>query len=230
MINGIKRLLKISILKKRNKGKSVKLNIRCNPGLHCSFGGYNKIGANTAFEGKIGFGSYIGQNCSINGCIGKYCSISHNVVTLIGSHPSHGFVSTSPCFYSAKKQNGLKFVDHEKYTENRYADKENKYGVIIGNDVWIGYGATILGGVTIGDGAIIGSRAFINRDVPPYAIVVGIPGKIIGYRFSNDIIEFLQRLKWWDRPEKWIRENADLFENAELLIKRIGEQMDETTS
>lgn len=91
MINGIKRLLKISILKKRNKGKSVKLNIRCNPGLHCSFGGYNKIGANTAFEGKIGFGSYIGQNCSINGCIGKYCSISHNVVTLIGSHPSHDY-------------------------------------------------------------------------------------------------------------------------------------------
>ena len=230
MINEIKRVIKLAILMILHGSKSVKLDIRCNPSLHSSFDGYNKIGAHTAFEGKIGFGSYLGENCSINASIGKYCSISHNVVTLIGSHPTHGYVSTSPCFYSTNKQNGLKYVNSEKYSENNYADVDNKYGVIIGNDVWIGYGATLLGGVKIGDGAIIGARAFINKDVPPYAIVAGIPGEVIGFRFSSDIINYLLKLKWWDKPEKWIRDNADSFENVELLIKRVGDTFNETSS
>ena len=230
MFNEIKRVIKIGLLLKRNKAKSIKLSIHCNPSLHCTFGGFNRIGAFTAFEGAIGYGSYLGENCSINGSIGKYCSIGHNVVTLIGNHPTHIFVSTSPCFYSTKKQNGLSYVDHEKYDENRYADVDNQYGIIIGNDVWVGYGATLIGGITIGDGAIIGSRAFVNKSVPPYAIVAGIPGKIIGYRFDDETIKYLQELEWWNKPIEWIKSNADYFENVELLMKHIGDRIDEATN
>ena len=82
---------------------------------------------------------------------------------------------------------------------------DNKGDIIIGNDVWIGYEAVILSGVTIGDGAIIGTRAVVTKDVPPYAIVGGVPAKTIRKRFSDDTISALLKIKWWDWPEERIR-------------------------
>ena len=75
---------------------------------------------------------------------------------------------------------------------------DNKGDIVIGNDVWIGYEAVILSGVTIGDGAIIGTRAVVTKDVPPYTIVGGIPAKPIRRRFSDEDIKFLCEIKWWD--------------------------------
>ena len=84
---------------------------------------------------------------------------------------------------------------------------DNKGDIVIGNDVWIGYKAIILAGVKIGDGAIIGTRALVTKDVPAYSIVGGVPAKIIRKRFSEDIINELEILKWWDWPKKKIAQN-----------------------
>ena len=145
----------------------------------------------------------------------------HDVKVLIGTHPSHIFVSTSPVFYSLCKQNGTTFVNRQKFKEIVYADEGKKYGVIIGNDVWIGAGAVLLGGVEIGDGAIISAGAYVKEDIPPYNIFAGQPARRIGQRFTDTRIEWLISLKWWNKSLKWIRNNADSFENIEEFSKKI---------
>lgn len=82
---------------------------------------------------------------------------------------------------------------------------DNKGDIIIGNDVWIGYDAVIMAGVTIGDGAIIGTRAVVTKDVAPYSIVGGVPAREIRKRFAPEVVERLRELKWWDWPEEKIR-------------------------
>lgn len=93
----------------------------------------------------------------------------------------------------------------------------SKGPIVVGNDVWIGRRAMILSGVEIGDGAIIGAGAVVAKNVPPFAVVVGNPGKVVKYRFDADDIELLLSLKWWDWPE------AKLFEHKELLMGSSGE-------
>ena len=87
---------------------------------------------------------------------------------------------------------------------------------MIGNDVWIGYEAVILAGVTIGDGAIIGTRAVVTRDVPPYTIVGGVPARVIRRRFSQETIAALLRLRWWDWPRERIARNLEALQAGEL--------------
>lgn len=82
--------------------------------------------------------------------------------------------------------------------------------------MWVGYGAVILAGVTVGDGAIIGTRAVVTKDVPPYTIVGGIPAKPIRKRFSEDTIAALLELRWWDWPEKRIQVNLDAIQSGQL--------------
>ena len=83
---------------------------------------------------------------------------------------------------------------------------DNKGDIVIGNDVWIGYEAVILAGVTVGDGAVIGARAVVTKDVPPYAIVGGVPARVIRSRFTEETVKALLRLKWWDWPAERIQE------------------------
>ncbi|MDE5614956.1 MAG: CatB-related O-acetyltransferase, partial [Treponemataceae bacterium] len=101
---------------------------------------------------------------------------------------------------------------------------DNKGDIVIGNDVWIGYEAVIMAGVTIGDGAIIGTRAVVTKDVPPYTIVGGVPAKSIRKRFSEDVIERLLSLKWWDLPpEKILPMIADIQSgNLQGVIRAAG--------
>ena len=87
---------------------------------------------------------------------------------------------------------------------------------MIGNDVWIGYETVILSGVTIGDGAIIGSRAVVTKDVPPYTIVGGVPAKTIRKRFSDDDIEALQKMKWWDWPIEQIQAHISEIQTGKV--------------
>ncbi|MBU9735538.1 CatB-related O-acetyltransferase [Lachnospiraceae bacterium ASD5720] len=89
--------------------------------------------------------------------------------------------------------------------------------VIIGNDVWIGDGAQIIGGHKIGDGAIVAAGAVVTKDVLPYSIVGGVPAKIIRFRFEKDDINYLMQLKWWDKDREWIEKHAAYFENIKLL-------------
>ena len=87
---------------------------------------------------------------------------------------------------------------------------DNKGDIVIGNDVWIGYESLILAGVTIGDGAIIGTRAVVTKDVPPYTIVGGVPAKPIRKRFNDETIQYLQKVRWWDWPEEKIKANLGI--------------------
>ena len=103
---------------------------------------------------------------------------------------------------------------------------DNKGDIVIGNDVWIGYEAILLAGVTIGDGAVIGTRALVTKDVPPYTIVGGVPAKPIRKRFTPETIHRLERLRWWDWPREKLRQLLPLLRRGELAaLERAAEDI-----
>jgi hypothetical protein len=160
--------------------------------------------------------SYIGQYTSVgrntkisNSIVGKFNSISWDATIGATSHPLKN-VSTHAFAY-------VPYVGNFVSTRNQLI-KECR----LGNDVWIGCHSVILPGVEIGDGAVVGAGAVVTKNVPPYAIVVGVPAKVIRYRFSDEIIKQLQYIKWWDWPRHIIKENIYLFQqelNKDLLNK-----------
>ena len=214
----IKRLIKNVYLKIKFH-KKVRFNSRVQIDRHAVFEGQNVINNGSVFSGYMGWGSYIGCNSTVSGKVGRFCSIAGNVKTVIGAHPSTEFVSTHPMFFSQIKQNGETFVDRQKFKEAKYADEEKKYHIIIGNDVWIGDSAMIMSGVTISDGAIIAAGAVVTKNVPPYSIVGGVPAKVIKYRFGQNQIDELLKIKWWDWPQDKIKTKAETFDNTERFIK-----------
>lgn len=172
-------------------------------------------------KSKLGYATYVGVNSLIqNADIGSYCAISNNVQFIIGRHPAKKFVSIHPAFYSQILQAGFSYVTAQKFEEYKYVDKEKKISFKIGNDVWIGHNVCIQEGVTIGNGAIIAMGAVVIKDVPDYAIVGGVPAKIIGWRFEEQQIEFLKAIQWWNWDEDKIKEYAEDFEDIDRLIKK----------
>ena len=146
--------------------------------------------------GKSTYGNLYVHNSSIDYHvrIGNYCSIANNVAFLVSSdHPLH-FLSTYP-FKTKLLNMGYEGV--------------SKGDIIIDDDVWIGYGATILSGVHIGQGAVIAAGAVVTKDVPPYAIVGGVPAKVIQYRFKEEVISFLLKLDYSKLDSKMIKEHLD---------------------
>jgi serine acetyltransferase len=105
------------------------------------------------------------------------------------------------------------------FSELKYVD--DKYFVEIGNDVWLGDNVTILSGIKIGDGAIIGANSLIIKDIEPYSINVGSPSKIVRYRFEKEIIDDLLFVQWWNKDFKWLDENSHLFSDVNLLLKKL---------
>lgn len=152
-----------------------------------------KIGRNCHIrQSQIGDYTYISQNAWISHTtIGKFCSIGPNLFCGWGIHPING-ISTSPMFYSPNKQNGVSLSSIAKTKEQK--------PIIIGNDVFIGANVTILDGITIGDGAVIGAGAVVSKDIPPYAVAIGCPIKIVKYRFTEEQIQKLLHIKWWNMP------------------------------
>lgn len=132
--------------------------------------------------------------------IGKFCSIACGAKFLFNS-ANHTMQSLSTYPFP------LFFEEWGLDIQNVSDSWDNKGDIVIGNDVWVGYEAVILAGVTIGDGAIIGARAVVTKDVPPYTIVGGIPAKPIRKRFSEETISELLKLGWWDWPRERIVEN-----------------------
>ena len=141
--------------------------------------------------------------------IGKFCSIACGAKFLFNS-ANHAMESLSTYPFPL-------FFEEWGLDRNDVADSwDNKGDIIIGNDVWIGYEAVILSGVTIGDGAIIGARAVVTRDVPPYTIVGGVPAKAIKKRFSEDTISSLLSLQWWDWSQEKIAENIAAIKGGRI--------------
>ena len=134
--------------------------------------------------------TYIGNNCLIqNAVIGRFCSISNDVLIGLGIHPLD-LNSTSPVFY--RIHNPLKF----RYVKGDLYDIEYKL-IEIGNDVWIGARAIIMGGVKIGHGSVIAANSVVTKNVPPYAVVAGVPAKIIKYRFGEVKVKEMLEEQWW---------------------------------
>lgn len=145
--------------------------------------------------------------------IGKFCSIANNIkIFLDGEHETKN-ITTYPF-----GQNYFKEFKCKKYIS------KSKGSVIVGNDVWIGYGVTILSGVIIGDGAVIGARSLVTKNVDPYTIVGGVPAKIIRKRFEDDTINKLLKIKWWNWPNEKIQKNINLLQSYninEFITKNI---------
>ena len=151
---------------------------------------------------QIGAYSYIGYDCSITeASIGRYCSIGDSVTIAPGEHLVKN-ISTSAYFYDD--------------VWNTLTQKDS----VIGNDVWIGTKAIILRGVRVGNGAIIGAGAIVTKDVPPYAVVVGVPAKVIYMRFERNEIDMIEQSKWWEMG----------FEDAKMQVAILKDKIDNNGS
>jgi chloramphenicol O-acetyltransferase type B len=154
-------------------------------------------------DSKIGRHSYFcGANVS-NCDVGSFCSIGPRTsIGGVGKHPTK-MISTHPVFYSRGNQSGVSFADVDYFNESPRT--------VIGNDVWIGSNVIVLDGLSVGDGAVIAAGAVVTKDVPAYAVVAGVPAKVIKYRFSSEEIRLLVEIKWWSIPDEKLLKLASVF-------------------
>ena len=214
---GIKQLLKRWVLRLKWRGK-LQFEQGCDIALQAQFEGMNKIYSHSSFGGILGYGSYIGHHSSLTAKIGRFCSISNHVICNAGIHPFQApFATTSPCFFSLRKQNGATFATQQMLNEIKTTDNEGAFDCEIGNDVWICEGVFINGGIHIADGAVVLAHAVVTKDVPPYAIVGGVPAKIIGYRYDEATIKWLLKVQWWNNPIAWFRAHWSLLCDIDKL-------------
>lgn len=183
-----------------SRGSKVHKNSKLEAGTHFVFSSIDEY-------------SYCGYDCEIfQTLIGRYTSIGNNVVLGGASHPKH-WVSTSPVFYRGRDSINKKFSTHERPKDDF---------VNIGHDVWIGRSALVLPGVKIGNGAIVGAGSVVVNDVPPYAIAVGNPAVVKGYRFDDETIDRLLKIEWWNMSERQILKYSVYFTDVKAAVSEIS--------
>jgi acetyltransferase-like isoleucine patch superfamily enzyme len=211
----------IRFFKVAAKSKDIHWNSLVSNIINCKIDAQSRVYGNHVLNNvTVGKGTYIATNAYISHThIGKFCSVGPNFLCGYGFHPTNG-ISSSPSFYSTRKQTGFTFSEFNKCEERQQIN--------VGNDVFIGMNVTILDGITIGHGAVIGAGAVVTKNIPPYAVAVGCPIKIIKYRFSNEIIDSLIESRWWDQDDIILKEIEKHFFDVEKFLEIIkGRKMKE---
>lgn len=182
--------------------------------------GKHEFGYNTAiYKCEIGLCTYIAHNSVLkHTSVGRYCAIGENVRTFLGKHPTSDFVSIHPIFYSEQVLVGSTFADKQYFKEHSFV--KDDFVVTIGNDVWIGNNSLIVDGVKIGNGAVIAAGSVVTKDVPPYAIVAGVPAKILKYRFSEEQINQLLLIRWWEKDFDDVKMNFKDYHSIDRFISK----------
>lgn len=187
------------------------------PGVKLGRGVILKKGVKVYRNVEIGDHTFVNEDTRIDPntkTIGKFCSISHNVKIGLGPHPV-SFFSTSPLFYSPSRSM-VKTEHYDEFADRGYAS--------VGHDVFIAANAIVISGVKIGHGAVVAAGSVVTHDVPPYAIVGGVPARILRYRFDEITIERLLRVRWWDLDPNVVAKHASLgFSVNEFLDEIEGE-------
>lgn len=156
--------------------------------------------------------SFCGYDCDIiMADIGPFCSIANQVAIGGGRHPIE-WVSTSPVFYEGRDSVRKKFSEFARPAVLR---------TLIGADVWIGFRAVLMQGVTVGPGAVIGAHSVVTNDVPPYAIVGGTPARLISYRFDDAIRARLVASRWWELSDEVIEPMALWIRDPERFLREV---------
>lgn len=178
------------------------------------FGTYTEVGALTVLnEVEMDDYSYICESCYADySVIGKFCSIAAHVRINPGNHPMHRVTQHHITYRRERYGIG---PDDTAFFEWR---RNNR--CMIGHDVWIGHGATVMSGVTVGTGAVIGSGSVVTKDVPHYAIVAGVPARLLRYRFDKETQDRLLKSAWWDWDRETLLNRFHELMDAESFLKR----------
>ena len=166
----------------------------------------------------LGTLSTINQDCVVyfpNGriTVGNYSGIARRVTFLCGGPRDHASVDHPTV-------SNFRFRSH--YPDSNYPVGRDKGPIDIGSDCWVGTEAMIFGGTTIGHGSIVGARAVVTKDVPPFAVVAGNPAKIIRYRFERHVIDRLMEIRWWDWDRGKVESNIDLLADIDMFLAKFS--------
>jgi len=210
-------------LKVRYSGSSLRIGYMA-VAKRTQFGRFNTLYDQVYLDGvTIGDMSYVSRGTRIvNATIGKFTCIGPESLVGLGRHPTEGFISSHPAFYSLLEQSQKSFVDEQKFDEFQ--------PIVIGSDVWLGARVIVLDGAEIGDGAIVAAGSVVSGKIPPYAIVGGMPARLIRIRFDEETVAQLLRDRWWDLNFETLRDNSKAFESVDAYREWRARRLADTGS